>query len=415
MHPSPSTIRVPDVAIVGGGVAGSALAIVLRRAGAEVDLIERAGTFRDRIRGETIHPWGVNELRRLDLYDLVVDQAEAQPQLFWQRFMDREAQAPYRWADDFPNAPNGLGFSHVELQHTLLEEARRLGTVVHRPASVTFARAGDAPVLTIETGIGERLIHPRLMVGADGEHSATRIWMGGTMVSDPPHHHIGGVLVRGLGLQTDRIYQSFFEGGFVFASPQVSDVARLYLVCASPVAMAIQASANPAEEIVERFRAAMPDGSVGRTWERVGPAGFFHNAPATVNLPTSRDVVLIGDASGRNDPSQGHGLSLVFRDIRILSELLCHSDDWSSIPDRFHATKRDYFEVLRQHAHWNERQATETGPEIDEIKDRIARAREIDPTAGGFAAIFATGPSGLEATEDARRHFLGEDIASGSV
>ncbi len=33
----------------------------------------------------------------------------------------------------------------------------------------------------------------------------------------------------------------------------------------------------------------------------------------------------------------------------------------------------------------NERQATETGPEIDELRERITRAREIDPTAGGFA------------------------------
>ena len=79
----------PDVAIVGGGVAGSALAITLRRQGLDVILIERSERFKDRIRGETIHPWGTNELRKLDLYDAVVSQAQAQPQLLWQTYRDR--------------------------------------------------------------------------------------------------------------------------------------------------------------------------------------------------------------------------------------------------------------------------------------------------------------------------------------
>jgi 2-polyprenyl-6-methoxyphenol hydroxylase-like FAD-dependent oxidoreductase len=275
---------------------------------------------------------------------------------------------------------------------------------------VAFERESGSPALVVKHAAGETTLRPRLVVGADGEHSATRSWIGGSITQDPVHHHLGGALIRGLGLQTDRIHQAFFEGGFAFVSPQAHDVARVYLVCASDDAMKIQTSPHPAALIVERFRQSVPEGFLGEAWENIGPVGFFPNATSTLAIPPQRDVVLIGDAAGRNDPSQGHGLSLVFHDVRILGDMLADNSGWDEIPEQFQTIRAGYFETLRQHAHWNERQATETGTDIDELRDRIARAREVDPTAGGFAAIFAIGPDPLEATESARRHFLGEDL-----
>jgi 2-polyprenyl-6-methoxyphenol hydroxylase-like FAD-dependent oxidoreductase len=410
-RPVPGTAS-PDVAIIGGGVAGSALAIVLRRHGLTVNVIERNERFRDRIRGETLHPWGARELRRIDLYDLAVTEANAQSLPLWQTYRNREAQPPYRWADDFPDAPNGLGVNHVALQRALIDEAARLGAVIHRPATVTLGRKAGRPDLAVMSPSGEVRLQPRFVVGADGQQSATRTWAGGVAVSDPVHHQLGGTLIQGLGLASDRVHHAFFEGGFVFVSPQANDVARLYLVCSGEAAMAIQTSPDPHRHFVERFRDSLPGGTISDSWDAIGPAGFFPNANAPVSIPPLRDVVLIGDASGRNDPSQGHGLSLVFHDVRILSGLLTDGSDWEPVPNRFHAIKAAHFETLRQHARWNERQATETGPEIDELRERIARARELDPTAGGFAAIFATGPEGLDPSEDARRRYLGEHLES---
>ncbi|MBA3379407.1 MAG: FAD-dependent monooxygenase [Chloroflexia bacterium] len=410
MIPGRRDAAKPDVAIVGGGVTGSALAIVLRRQGLGVHLIERREEFRDRIRGETIHPWGASELRRLDLYDLAISNADALPQHFWQTYRDRQAQPPYRWADDFPDAPNGLGVNHVALQHALIDEAARRGAVIHRPATISFGREAGRPNLVVMSPSGETRLQPRLVVGADGQNSATRTWAGGIAWPDTAHHHLGGALIRGLGLASDRVHHAFFEGGFVFVSPQAKDVARLYLVCSNEAAMQIQTSADPARQFVERFRDSLPEGVINETWKSIGPAGFFPNANVPVTLPSLGDVVLIGDSSGRNDPSQGHGLSIAFHDVRILAGMLTDQHDWTTVPDRFHAAKARSFETLRQHALWNERHATETGPDIDELRARIARARELDPTAGGFAAIFATGPEGLAATDAARRHYFGLDL-----
>src|SRR4029079_14229770 len=40
-------------------------------------------------------------------------------------------------------------------------------------------------------------------------------------------------------------------------------------------------------------------------------------------------VVLVGDAAGWNDPIIGLGLSITYRDVRIVSDILKASDDWS--------------------------------------------------------------------------------------
>jgi len=53
-----SSTQAFDVIIVGGGLAGSALAGVLAQSGLGVLLVEREARFRDRIRGEVTWPWG---------------------------------------------------------------------------------------------------------------------------------------------------------------------------------------------------------------------------------------------------------------------------------------------------------------------------------------------------------------------
>ena len=40
-------------------------------------------------------------------------------------------------------------------------------------------------------------------------------------------------------------------------------------------------------------------------------------------------VVLIGDAAGHNDPTIGQGISIAFRDVRLVAEALFGNDSWS--------------------------------------------------------------------------------------
>jgi choline dehydrogenase-like flavoprotein len=61
-----------DVITIGGGLAGAALAKVLAERGVRVLVFEREIAFKDRIRGEQMHPWGVAEARMLGLYELLL-------------------------------------------------------------------------------------------------------------------------------------------------------------------------------------------------------------------------------------------------------------------------------------------------------------------------------------------------------
>ena len=60
-----------DVIIVGGGLGGAALGKSLAKNGIRVLVLERETAFRDRVRGEYVHPWGVAEARALGLYELL--------------------------------------------------------------------------------------------------------------------------------------------------------------------------------------------------------------------------------------------------------------------------------------------------------------------------------------------------------
>ena len=64
-----ATKQSVDVVVVGGGIAGSALATVLARRGVEVTVLERQTEYHDRVRGELMQPWGVAEAQRLGLAD----------------------------------------------------------------------------------------------------------------------------------------------------------------------------------------------------------------------------------------------------------------------------------------------------------------------------------------------------------
>jgi 2-polyprenyl-6-methoxyphenol hydroxylase-like FAD-dependent oxidoreductase len=248
----------------------------------------------------------------------------------------------------------------------------------------------------------------RLVVGADGAHSMTRRWLGGTAKRDPIHHYIGGTLVSGLDLDNRAAHHALGDGGFAMIFPQTGGTSRVYLVCRPEERAGMQASDQPDAMMTAASRRFPED--LALTWEAAGPTGFFPNADIVSSLIAGPDAVLIGDAAGANDPCLGHGLSLTFRDVRVLGDLMTGDDSWEQVPTTFAAERRRYFEVVREHAKWMSLLTTEIGPEADARRERVARAREIDPTAGGFAAIFALGPDGLVPDESARRHFFGEDL-----
>ena len=67
--------------------------------------------------------------------------------------------------------------------------------------------------------------------------------------------------------------------------------------------------------------------------------------------------------------------------------------------------------MVRAYDRWMGQLFAEEGAEADRRRAGHARAREHDPTLGGFGLIKAQCPDGLVADDRARRLYFGEDGA----
>lgn len=404
-----TSILSVDVAIVGGGVAGSSLGAALATAGFGVTIIEREARFRDRIRGEGLHPWGAAKAARLGLVP-VLEAAGGQRLPIWQRYQDRQPEEPYRWDEDVEGGHVEWGISHPALQDALLGHAVSCGARVLRPARVTKFRQGDRLELALEGDVTVETIRARLIVGADGANSVVRRWIGATVQRDPVHHMIGGCLLGGVALAADAAHQAYPEHGMSMIFPLGQEKARGYLIL-DPERAASFRGAGGSDRFLQACAAVYPDGMFVDA-QAIGPAGFFPGADRWSDRLTGDRVVLVGDAAGANDPSQGHGLSLAFFDARMLRDLLSSTliGQWNTAVSAYADTRAAVFSVLRAHAIWTGMLLIDQGLEADERRARAKRARDADPSAGGFTGIHAFGPVGLDADEAAQRHFFGEDL-----
>jgi 2-polyprenyl-6-methoxyphenol hydroxylase-like FAD-dependent oxidoreductase len=186
------------------------------------------------------------------------------------------------------------------------------------------------------------------------------------------------------------------------------DLTRLYLRMTAERLRASGADRS-LEALLEVAAEYMPEGAVAEV-RQAGPIGFFTNSDVWSSRIAGDDVVLIGDAAGAPDPSQGHGTALLFRDVRELSDLLLTERDWDRASEEFAAHRRAYYDVILQYDRWSRALDADEGPAADRRRGAHKRAEQDDPTLGGFALIEAPGPDGLVADEAARRRFFGEDL-----
>lgn len=134
----------------------------------------------------------------------------------------------------------------------------------------------------------------------------------------------------------------------------------------------------------------------------VSPHATYANEDAWIDIPFAPGVVFVGDAAGWNDPINGQGLSITFRDVRITSELLKSTSGWSSSTFHEYASERRVrMSNLRFAARVSSKMNNEFGPEAVESRTRAKTRMVEDPMLGLAQAIIMMGP------EHAPEGFLG--------
>jgi 2-polyprenyl-6-methoxyphenol hydroxylase-like FAD-dependent oxidoreductase len=164
-----------DLIVVGGGIAGAALACALAQAGAGVLVVEREVAFRDRVRGEQLHCWGAAEARALGFYDLLRDGIGHEVRLWSSRVRGLPEAPPRDLVETTPHRLPALNFHHPDMQTIILHAAENAGAKVCRGAVVLGITPGAPPAARVRLSDGaEREFEARLVAGADGRNSACR-------------------------------------------------------------------------------------------------------------------------------------------------------------------------------------------------------------------------------------------------
>ena len=192
----------PAVAIVGSGIAGSALAAALATAGVPVLLLERTEEFVDHVRGEYMHPWGVAEAIQLGLHgDLinaggnVISRFVGYDEVYSQAEVEAGALP---LADLVPGVPGALGIGHPTACQALFDAAVQAGAVGLRGVEQVRVTAGESPEVRYVHGGSEHEVRPRLVVAADGRESSTRRQLGIEVEKTDPRIFLAGMLVDGV-------------------------------------------------------------------------------------------------------------------------------------------------------------------------------------------------------------------------
>jgi 2-polyprenyl-6-methoxyphenol hydroxylase-like FAD-dependent oxidoreductase len=399
--------RTYDIVVAGGGIAGSCFAGVMARAGYGVLLVEREAQFRDRVRGEATWPWGTAEVRRCGLTE-VLERAGSIDIVGVARYHDRQRLSAYYWVEDAIDQLPEVGFVHPVLQECAFTWAAEQGATTLRPAKAVDFHPGTRPSISIQNGDASFEITTRLVVGADGKQSGVRRWTGGETASDPEHHRMGGVLVTGVPWDE---YTDAFEStpqGAVNWFPVSREHTRIYLVMKAD---RLQESgvARSFDRLLEVAARSTPEGKLDGAVQ-AGPIAFFPNLDTWATRISDQSVTLIGDAAGSVDPTQGHGTAQLFRDVRELSEALIGERNWQCAIEGYAERRARYYDVLHHYDLWDTLLNKSEGSEADCRREQHERAKEADPTLGGWNQIEARGPDGLVADEAARRRYFGEDL-----
>ena len=331
-----------DVLVVGGGLAGSSLAIALAREGVDVLLVERERAFRDRVRGEVMATWGTVEAKRLGLFELLRQRCAIEVR-YLTYYVDGVG-APIDLLAAAPHFEPSLAFHHPVMQQALIEEAAVAGATVWRPSKLVSLKAGTTPTAELTVDGEMRTVTARLVAGADGRNSRVVHLCGFDLHADPDELLAAGLLVRG-DMDTGDAVNMFIgqAAGQVAAVTRIApDLYRLYFFHHID---AIPSRLSGDRDVDAAFR-YLRDAGVPDEWlddaQPAGPLATFDGAHRWVERPYRDGVVLVGDAAGASDPSWGSGLSRTLRDVRLLRDALTADDDWTVASDAY-AEQHDEF------------------------------------------------------------------------
>ncbi|GGS94750.1 FAD-dependent oxidoreductase [Planobispora rosea] len=342
--------------IVGGGTAGSALAILLARGGVTVDIAEINPEPATLGSGITLQGNALRVLRDLGVWDRVGAAGFAFDSLGLRTpGGDLIAEIPDARTGG-PDLPATLGMNRPELAAILADAVRDAGARL-RPGLTVNALTDTGDGVRAELSDGTTATYD-LVVGADGIRSTVRRLIGIDVVPQPTGMGIWRVHTRRPKEveRTDLIY-----GGPCFIAgycPTGADTMYAYLVERARPRESVADADKPAHmlALARGYGGAWDEIRTGITDpDRINYTWF---ESLLVDRPWNRGrTVLIGDAAHACPPTLAQGAAQCLEDAAVLAELLLGADRidqslFDAFMDRRHERAKAVVEASVQLASW---------------------------------------------------------------
>jgi 2-polyprenyl-6-methoxyphenol hydroxylase-like FAD-dependent oxidoreductase len=316
------------VLVVGGGAAGNAVTILLRRAGLAVDLIEAKDDWNATAgSGITLQGNALRVLRELGVWERV----EASGFGFGSVGITAPDGTVLHVQDDLrtggDDLPATVGMQRPRLQRILIEAVRASGATV-RLGTTAEILDQDADGVRVRLSDGTERRYD-LVVAADGLGSGTRAAIGITAKPEPTGMAIWRVAApRPAGVtRTDLAY-----GGPAYIAgycPTSETTLYAYVVEANRDRASIPAEsyADEMRRLASAYGGHWPEitahitdpAKVNYTWfDRMLVEGSWHRGR----------VVLVGDAAHCCPPTLAQGAALSLEDAWVLAQMLTATETW---------------------------------------------------------------------------------------
>lgn len=330
-----------DILIIGGGIAGSAIAAALKNTNFNITLVESRPKGTDLNRGDILYPTTLEILSRWGALssieqkgaikhtkELIIDQTKP---IF---------EVDYSKNKKFPYA---LSIDHVLIEDALLEFATSERLTIYRGYVATEMSKNDTQFLgAVITGKGEtKRINARLVIGADGRNSKVRESIGITV---KPFNYGKEFVVWCMPLkeQIPMIAHLYIKPGESLLTQVLPPGNRLRTSISTDKGKGHEWVAKSALEKMNYICSFSPQ------FPQVEPIfnGEHVYSLRSQNSPAyfKQNVVLVGDAAHEVHPLSSQGLQMAIADAYILARLLNNS--LTNITEKL----QKYEKIRRRHA-----------------------------------------------------------------
>ena len=328
------SIDVADLAVVGGGLTGFAMALSAAHHGVTVALIDRApkGQNTDETRTTTINPKSYQHLSDLGVIEAFESKNHIMTPIREIRVSDEKTRPQpglarpdelITWNNDQHDAPLGYVFRNAEMMvvmqdlvqtHPLITCSNDITVTDFSPKHPDYGDAAAA----IFTNTGD-VIGARLVVAADGRNSPIRQAAGIKAIKRNPGQTAIVADIKTAIPHHNMAWQRFIKGGPAALMP-VDDDRLMSLVWTLPDADAdVLIAADDAsfsQSLMDHFGHGFGQLTVS------GPRLTWPLRLSHVPLPIASRLMLAGDAAHAIHPLAGQGYNLALGDAMALSTLI---------------------------------------------------------------------------------------------